>query len=72
LRQVTLPLHELGVIAATRGLLGAGIGLLLADELPPPARKAIGWTLLGIGAATTVPLIVSVLRHSEEDRRLLE
>ena len=70
MRQVSLPLHELAFIAATRGLAGAGLGLLLADELPRSARKAIGWTLLGIGAATTVPLAVSIFRHSDE--RLLE
>lgn len=66
MREVSLPLHELAFIAATRGLAGAGIALLLADELPRPARKAIGWTLLGIGAATTVPLAVNILRHSNK------
>jgi hypothetical protein len=66
MKQVSLPMHELAFIAATRGLAGAGLGLLLADQLPPPARKAVGWTLLGIGAASTVPLAVSILRHSHE------
>ena len=65
MRQVSVPLHELAFIAATRGLAGAGLGLLLADKLDPPARRALGWTLLGIGAATTVPLAVSVLRHNQ-------
>ena len=65
MRQVSIPLHELAVIAATRGLAGAGLGLLLADQLPPQARRAIGWALLGIGAATTVPLAVSIFRHSD-------
>lgn len=66
MRQVSLPFHEIAFIAATRGMAGAGIGLLLADQLPPATRKAVGWTLLGIGAATTVPLMLSVLRHSGE------
>jgi hypothetical protein len=66
MRQVSIPMHELAFIAATRGLAGAGLGLLLADHLPASARKAVGWTLLGIGAASTVPLAVSVLRHSDE------
>lgn len=64
MRQISIPMHELAFIAATRGLAGAGLALLLADELPRPARKAIGWTLLGIGAATTVPIAVSIFRHS--------
>jgi hypothetical protein len=66
MRQVSVPLHELFFIAATRGLLGAGLGLLLADKLPRQARTPLGWTLLGIGAASTVPLAVSVMRHSRE------
>jgi len=64
MRQVPVPLHELAFIAATRGLAGAGLGLLLADRLSRPARRAVGWTLLGIGAATTVPIAVSVFRRS--------
>jgi hypothetical protein len=64
MRQVSLPLHELAFVAVTRGLAGAGLGLLLADRVPRTARKAIGWTLLGIGAATTAPILVSVIRHS--------
>jgi hypothetical protein len=57
--EVTLP--ELGLIAATRAMLGAGIALLLADRLTPEQRKAIGWTLVGVGALTTVPLAIEVL-----------
>lgn len=66
MRQVSIPLHELAFIAATRGLAGAGLGLLLADRLPANARRAVGWTLLGIGAASTVPLALSVFRHSND------
>ena len=68
MRQVPVPLHELAFIAATRGLAGAGLGLLLADQLPPAARRAVGWTLLGIGAATTVPIAVSLFRRSTTAR----
>jgi hypothetical protein len=67
MKQVSVPLHELAFIAATRGLAGAGIGLLLADKLNPVARKAVGWTLLGIGAATTVPIAISVFSHRHEE-----
>jgi hypothetical protein len=44
------------VIAATRGLLGAGLGLLLADKLDANTRKAVGWTLAAVGALSTLPL----------------
>jgi hypothetical protein len=58
-RAITLP--ELGLIAGTRAALGAGIGLLLADRLDPGRRKAVGWTLLLVGAITTIPLGIEVL-----------
>ena len=54
--RVDLPLHELAFVAATRGMAGAGIGLLLADFIEPETRRNVGWTLLAIGALTTVPI----------------
>ena len=59
--QLTLP--ELILIAGTRGILGAGIGLLLADRLPDQQRHSVGWTLLTIGALSTIPLIMDVQAH---------
>jgi len=44
-----LRLHELGLLARTRGLLGAGIGILVADRLSDTRRKDTGWILLAIG-----------------------
>jgi hypothetical protein len=40
--------------------LGAGIALLLAAKLSAEQRKAIGWTLVGVGALTTIPLAFEV------------
>ena len=57
--QVTLP--ELALIVGTRAALGAGLGLLLAGCLPESQRKAVGWTLVLVGAVTTVPLAFEVL-----------
>jgi hypothetical protein len=62
-----LDLPEIGLIAATRGMLGAGIGLLLADRLNPEQRHAAGWTLLAVGAVTTVPLVMQVLSRRVPD-----
>lgn len=61
MRETTLSLPELGLIAGTRGALGAGIGLLVADRLSSEQRKAVGWTLVLFGALTTVPLALEVL-----------
>ena len=51
-----LRLPELALVAGTRGMLGAGIGLLLADKLTDQQRKGVGWTLVTIGVLTTIPL----------------
>jgi hypothetical protein len=61
-KRVTLPLPGLGAIAATRGMLGLGAGLLLSRRIPRRRRQALGWALLGIGAASTIPLAVMALR----------
>jgi len=57
-REMTVP--ELALIAGTRGMLGAGIGLLLSGKLNNDQRRAAGWALVAVGAATTIPLMMSV------------
>jgi hypothetical protein len=47
---------EIVLLAMTRGMLGAGIGLLAAGKLSDEQRIAIGRTLLLVGAVTTIPL----------------
>jgi hypothetical protein len=49
------------LIAGTRAALGAGLGLLLADRFAKDQRQAVGWTLLLIGALSTIPLAIEVL-----------
>jgi len=56
--ELTLP--EIGLIAGTRAMLGAGPGMLLADRLSDDQRKKTGWTLLIIGAISTIPLAIDV------------
>jgi hypothetical protein len=57
-QEMTIP--ELALIAGTRGMLGAGIGLLLSGKLNKDQRRAAGWTLVAVGAATTIPLLMTV------------
>jgi hypothetical protein len=49
------------LIAGTRAAAGAGLALLLSDRLSPEQRRAVGWTLLAVGIATTIPLVAHVL-----------
>jgi len=56
MKKLDLSPPELGFIAATRAVLGAGIGLLLADKLGRASRHRVGLTLLAVGILTTVPV----------------
>jgi hypothetical protein len=61
MKKTELTLPDLGLIAGTRAMLGAGLGLLLADRLNDDQRKAAGWTLFLVGVVTTIPLAIKVL-----------
>jgi hypothetical protein len=69
MRETRITLPELALIAGTRGMLGAGIGLLVADRLAEGPRKAVGWTLLLVGVLTTIPLAMEVLGASRSSDR---
>jgi hypothetical protein len=60
MRTVSFKIPEIGFLAGTRVALGAGLGLILANKLNRRKRRKLGWALLGIGAATTVPFIAKV------------
>jgi hypothetical protein len=61
MKSIDLPVPLLGAVAVTRGMLGMGAGLLLADSLPERRRKAIGWALVAVGVLSTVPLAAHVI-----------
>ena len=62
-KEVTVP--ELALIAGTRGMLGGGIGLLLSGKLSREHRRAVGWTLVAVGAVTTIPLVIEVFGNGK-------
>jgi hypothetical protein len=61
-----LSFPELGLLVGTRGMLGAGLGLLLGDKLGSDKRKAVGWTLAAIGVLSTIPLALIVFSHRKQ------
>lgn len=65
MKRKVVALPTLGLIAGTRVALGVGLGLLIARRLSPGARRAAGWTLLAIGALSTLPLARKVLLAEE-------
>ncbi|HEX4085394.1 MAG TPA: hypothetical protein VHY22_10820 [Chthoniobacteraceae bacterium] len=62
--RITFP--ELGLIASTRAILGAGLALLLADRLDLERRKSIGWSLLLVGVLVSLPLGLMILGKRDE------
>lgn len=57
-KNLTVP--EIMLIAVTRGAIGFGAGLLLADKFKRDLRKPLGWTLFLSGLASTIPIAVRV------------
>jgi len=62
MRQPRLTMLELALIGATRGMLGAGLGLLLAGRIPRDRRVVVGTVLVAVGALSTIPLAIRVFR----------
>lgn len=61
----TLTLPELILVGATRGMLGAGLALLLAKRLSNDQRQAAGVVLTVIGLLTTLPLAAEIIGKTE-------
>lgn len=61
--EVTVP--QIGLIAGTRAMLGAGIALLLSEKLSGEQRRATGWTLVAVGALTTIQLVLQLFSEEE-------
>lgn len=64
LKDTRITVTDLGLFAASRGVLGVGIGLLLSTRLARRRRVALGGLLIMLGALSTIPLAVTVLRRS--------
>ena len=63
MRETRITIPELVLVAGTRAILGAGLGLLLSDRLSDEKRKAVGWSLFAVGALSTIPLAMEVFGH---------
>ena len=66
MRKFVLTVPELAFIAATRGALGFGAGLLLSSKFDESRRRAVGVSLVAIGVATTISAARKLFsRHTE-------
>ncbi len=68
MKTIRLTLPELALVAATRGMLGAGVALLLSERLSPDQRKAVGWPLFLVGALSSIPLGIEVVGKMDATR----
>jgi hypothetical protein len=73
MKKLNLYAPVFGFIVATRAALAFGVGLLVADKIPPERRRTIGLSLVALGAATTIPAIMAIrgnFSREESTRRL--
>jgi len=63
MKRIDLNLPTFGFVVATRAMIGAGIGLLVAGRLAESRRRTVGIALLAAGAASTIPAIREITRN---------
>ena len=63
MKTVTLPFPWFGFAVGTRAMLGVGLGMLLSQKMSGARRRQVGWTLLSVGAASTLPIMFRVFRR---------
>jgi len=61
MRRLELTIPQVAFIAGTRAALALGVGLLLSEKISRPRRRAIGWSLVGLGVVTTIPAARTLL-----------
>ena len=61
MKQRTITLPEIILIAGTRVALGVGVGFLIADKFKRDQRRGAGWALLGVGVITSIPLALGII-----------
>ena len=66
MRRLVLTVPDVAFIAATRGALGFGAGLLLSPKLNESQRRTLGLSLVALGVATTIPAARKLFgKHAE-------
>jgi hypothetical protein len=68
MRETTVNLPTIALVAGTRVGLGFGLGLLFSDHFSPEKRRSVGWTLFAAGVLTTIPLAAEIFGGSHPVR----
>jgi len=69
MKELVLDFPTFAFVVTTRAALGVGIGLLAADRIPADRRRAIGGALVAVGAATTIPAVMTILQSARRRGR---
>ena len=64
-RSITLP--ELILIAGTRAAIGVGVGLLVKEKLNKDQRRGAGLALVILGGLSTIPLALGFFSKKDEE-----
>ena len=64
-RSITLP--ELILIAGTRAAIGVGVGLLVKEKLNKDQRRGAGLALVILGGLSTIPLALGFFSKSDKE-----
>ena len=69
MKTVLLDLPSFAFVVSTRAALAGGVAFLVSDRLSATRRRSIGAALVAIGAATTIPAVISVMRGTRRSSR---
>jgi hypothetical protein len=64
MKEKSLTIPDIALVAGTRVALGAGLGLLLSDRFNKDQRKGAGWALVAVGILSSIPIAVGILGKS--------
>ena len=56
---------EIILLGGTRVALGVGVGLLIAGKVNDDRRKGAGVALTVVGALTTIPILINIVKKPE-------
>jgi hypothetical protein len=63
MKKIILRVPQFGFVVATRAALAFGAGLLVSGKIQQPRRRKIGMALVALGAASTVPAVMTIRRQ---------
>jgi hypothetical protein len=63
MKKITLRVPQFGFVVGTRAALAFGAGLLASSRIPEARRRQIGIALVAVGAASTIPALMTIRRQ---------